>query len=512
MNAPRIAIAGILLESNAFAPPTTRKDFEDFMLVSGEALGGFFQNMVASRSGEGAANDVELVPILIAAAESGGPMRHEDYLELRDDITARMKASGDLDGVFIFGHGAGKTTELDDLDGDYFSAIRDVVGPDVPIVAELDFHANLSDAMVEAVDVLVGYRTNPHIDQYDRAVESLSILRRLTSGEEVSVAYERLPLITAQIAQLTASGEPLGELMAAAEQEMECDNVANITLLPGFSFGDTEYNGFSVIVTTWNDPAAAERICRKFSAMTWDMRNRFVRSGISIEDAVATEAACAAESKTSPRIYADVADNPGGGGRANTLHLLRAFADAGIENVIAGVFYDPALVREAHNHAVGEAFLAEFNAEEQSELSGRWRTQAVVRRLFDGAFKAELGCQRGERVNLGKCAVLTLCDGRIGVIVSSLRNQVLSPEYFSVGGLDVGAANAVILKSRGHFREGFSTVAPPQQIFEVDGPGLTTASIAEVDWRALPRPFYPVDTGVVWTPNISVKGVLASAT
>ena len=240
MNRPRIAIAGILLESNAFAPPTTRKDFDDFMVASGEALGEFFKQMIVSRSGEGAADAVELVPIMVAAAESGGPMRHEDYVELRDDITARIKASGDIDGVFIFGHGAGKTTKLDDLDGDYFSAIRDVVGPTIPIVAELDFHANLSDAMVEAVDVLVGYRTNPHIDQYDRALESLSILRRLIGGEQVSVAYERLPLITAQIAQLTASGEPLGEMMAAAEQEMESDRVANITLLPGFSFGDTE--------------------------------------------------------------------------------------------------------------------------------------------------------------------------------------------------------------------------------------------------------------------------------
>ena len=507
MNPPRIAIAGILLESNAFAPPTTRKDFDDFMVASGEALGEFFKQMIVSRSGEGAADAVELVPIMVAAAESGGPMRHEDYVELRDDITARIKASGDIDGVFIFGHGAGKTTKLDDLDGDYFSAIRDVVGPTIPIVAELDFHANLSDAMVEAVDVLVGYRTNPHIDQYDRALESLSILRRLIGGEQVSVAYERLPLITAQIAQLTASGEPLGEMMAAAEQEMESDRVANITLLPGFSFGDTEYNGFSVIVTTWNDPAAAETICGKFAAMAWAMRNRFVRSGISIEDAVATEAACAAEDKPSPRIYADVADNPGGGGRANTLHLLRAFAGAGLDNVIAGVFYDPALVREAQRHTVGETFLAVFNAEEQSELSGRWRTQAVVRHLFDGAFKAELGCQRGERVNLGKCAVLTLCDGRIDVVVSSLRNQVLSPEYFSVGGLDVGAANAVILKSRGHFREGFASVAPPQQIFEVDGPGLTTARIGDVDWRALPRPFFPVDADVVWTPSVSLKGV-----
>ena len=500
MSKKRIAVLGILLESNIFAPVTRREDFEQYQLHRGDALSGMISYL-----GLADGYDWELTPILIAAAESGGPMDHDYYLELVHEIEEGLKQAAPLDGVFIYGHGAGRTTKLDDLDGDYFARVRRTVGPETPIVAELDLHANLSDQMVEAADILVGYRTNPHVDQAARARECCAHLQAMMNGRRPTVAYQRLPLVTAQIAQLTSPDKPYGKLMTEAERIMAQEEAANVTLLSGFSFADTAYNGFAVCVTTWDDETAAVEICNQLAEKTWSLRAEFVFSPHSIKEGVAIEKAAAAGEAARPRIYADIADNPGGGGRGNTIHLLKAFAEAELKGVMAGVYYDPALVSAAQAHGVGATFDAAFNTAEENLLSGRWNVQATVESLFHGAFDSRFGINEGQPVNLGPSATLSINNGTIRVIICSLRNQVLSPEYFSVAGLDVREANAVIVKSRGHFRAAFASVAHSSQVHEIDGPGLTTADISSVTWSSLPRPVFPIDSEVYWTPEARLK-------
>lgn len=505
MKKRRIAFVGILLESNRFAPETKCEDFDNYLLARGEAVGRFIAELGVGDVFDGCF-EWESVPILLAAAESGGPLQHADYIEFRSEIERMLEAAGPVDGVFIYGHGAGLTTELDDLDGDYFAAVRSVVGPKVPIVAELDLHANLSDAMVNAADALVGYRTNPHVDQPARARDCARILSKLMNGAETAVAYERLPLVTAQIAQLTARGTPYGELLALADEAMAHPGVADITLLSGFSFSDSVWNGFAVCVTTWGDENLALDLCNELSAAVWRMRERFVPNPLSIGCAVETECAAVAGGRSSPRIYADIADNPGGGGGANTVHLLRAFTEAGLDNVMAGVFCDPLLVCNAAQAGAGSVIAAVFNkGAAVRSISGSWSIEARVERIVDGSFRSKLGIQPGQDVRLGQCALLSLRGGAVRALVSSLRQQVLSPEYFEIAGLDVATANAVIVKSRGHFRAGFSSIADDADIYEVDGPGLTTADIASMEWKSLPRPVYPIDEDARWTPRPIVK-------
>ncbi len=506
MSKKRIAVLGIILEANVFAPVTRRVDFENYQLLQGEEL-----RAVVGYLGLSDVGDWEIVPILVTAAESGGPLDHDDYLSFIDDIEQRLREAGPVDGVFIYGHGAGRTTALDDMDGDYFARVRAIVGPQIPIVAELDLHANLSDEMVAAADILVGYRTNPHVDQVARAKECAEHLQRLLLGEKATVAYQRLPLVTAQVAQLTAPDKPYGELMVYAEELMEREEVANVTLLSGFSFGDTPYNGFAICVTTWDDQDAATSLCDDLAQKAWGMRQRFVASPNTIADAVELEKAAAANGAAAPRVYADIADNPGGGGRGNTIHLLKAFAEAGIRNVMAGVYFDPALVERAVEAGEGATFDAVFNAEEQNALSGKWATPVRVDHLFEGQFVGKAEINEGMNVRLGPSAVLSVNDGEVKIVVCTLRHQVLSPEYFEVAGLDVRTANAVIVKSRGHFRAAFEPIADTSQVHEVDGPGLTTADISSIEWTSLPRPVYPIDPVEHWqTASVARSTVVAA--
>ena len=496
----RIAVLGLLLEAHPKAPVTRKQDFANVFVARGERLTAFTSEM-GFDSAFGESGACEIVPILVAGAESGGPLLHEEYLDLVGEIEQLLGKAGPLDGVFIYGHGAGQTTELVDMDGDYFERVRAIVGPDVPVVAELDLHAILTPQMVEATNALVSYRTNPHVDQAERARDCARILARLVDGAKTAVVYERVPLLTAQIAQIVREGSVYSDIIREAEALSENPGIAFITLLSGFSLGDTPNTGFSICVTTWGNQSLAEETCRLIAQKTWDQRNRFLVAPTSIDDAVAIEREHQARSVPDLRIYADIADNPGGGGRGNTIHLVRAMAEAGLANVVAGVLYDPALAARAWQVGEGASFEACFNSEEPERSSGQWTTPVRVEKIFDTPFSASEGVKAGAEVDLGRSCVLSIDDGRVRIVVCSLRRQTMSPSYFTVAGIDVRQANAVIVKSRGHFRAAFEPLTRKELIYEVDGPGLTTAALSTFDWKRISRPIFPLDEEFSYAPR-----------
>src|SRR5438105_4188438 len=170
---PRIALLGFSLESNGFAPVATKADFEQSYLLAGEALamdlraehpraGGTLTGFCAAMSESG---PWDLVPIVVAATSPAGPVDQEFFQELVEDICKRLEASLPLDGIYVAEHGAAAATVDPDPDGTLFTRVRHVVGPAVPIVATLDLHANVSQGMVDATDVLISFLTNPHVHQ-----------------------------------------------------------------------------------------------------------------------------------------------------------------------------------------------------------------------------------------------------------------------------------------------------------------------------------------------------------
>src|SRR3546814_18067146 len=57
--------------------------------------------------------------------------------------------------------------------------------------------------------------------------------------------------------------------------------------------------------------------------------------------------ACGKNAGRPALLFADVADNPGGGGRGNTPYILAAFHAAGVTGCALGPVYDPELAAEA---------------------------------------------------------------------------------------------------------------------------------------------------------------------
>jgi microcystin degradation protein MlrC len=502
---PRIALIGMHLESNSFAPPTTEADFRRLCYLAGPAI-------VEEAAKEAPAMPLEVpgfvkelarldfawesVPILVTGAEPGGPVEHDFFEDCVRRIVAGLRSAGRIDAVYLTNHGAMVSTAEFDPDGVLYAAIRAEIGR-APFVASVDLHANISDRMIDSVDAFVSYRTNPHVDQQERGAECARHVVELLQGGMSATALVRLPLTPASVTLLTAIG-PYADLMDAAEARMADDaHLMNLSVVGGFVFGDTPKNGIAIVATSREDKAHATAAALGLARLAWADRHRFVRTLTPISDAIGLARAAAAGIRP-PVIFADSGDNPGGGGRGNTTELLRALIAARATGVLYGCFVDPALAADAHARGAGGQFDAEFNRANADRFGERFTAPARILAVTDGRVVGQRGIYKGRSVELGLTAALDL--GGIVVVVVSQRKQCADPVFFGMHGLDVAGAAAVVVKSRGHFRAGFDIFFAPENVFEIDTGGLTAPVLERIDFRHLPRPVFPLDRDAVWRP------------
>jgi microcystin degradation protein MlrC len=503
MSGPRIAVLGFSIECNRFAPVAHQADFH--VLQRGEAIvadarsatpralpeaRGFFAAMDARGSWIP-------VPILLAQAAPNGPVDQAFFDRMVAEWRAGLSAQP-VDGVYLVLHGAGLTTADDDPDGALIALAREVVGPRVPIVATLDLHANISARMVAGLDCFIGYRTNPHLDMRERGEEAAAAMHRLLAGERFHIARVRLPIVPPSTSQVTLPNHPdrpMGEMIDFGARRMAAPpyagKVVNLSVMGGFAHGDTADHGLTVVVTA-TEARAAHGLAVEVAEAGWTRRARFVANLTPVADAVALA------KSAPPRIFADVGDNPGGGGRGNTQYILRAFHQADVRNALVGALFDPPLAAAAHAAGLGGAFTARFNTAEDSRFSQRWEAPATVIALSDGRFVGRRGIFADTALELGPTAAIRV--GGITVVVISIRQQCADPAFFEHLGLDIAAAGAVVVKSRGHFRGGFDEFFTAERIIDVGGPGLTSLDFASIPWTRLPRPVLPLDKDVTWTP------------
>jgi microcystin degradation protein MlrC len=505
--APVVAILGFSIECNRFAPVATRADFLADTYLEGEAIlaeaRSSFPRMLPETPGFVAAMDASgpwhPVGIALAMAGPNGPVEHVFFAELVDTIERRLKAALPVDAVYICAHGAGLTTAEDDPDGALFARVREIVGPAVPIAATLDLHANVSDRMVGSVDAFIAYRTNPHLDMRERGAEAAAAVREMLGGARPERALVRLPIVPPTVTLLTAAG-PYAEMIDLGQRRLRemTPEIMNVSVMGGFAFADVAQCGLCVVVAARHDRRAAAALAGEIAACGWANRGRFRVALTPLDKAVERALAAARDPSLPALAFADVADNPGGGGRGNTVFLLRAFYEAGVDGALFGIFYDPDLAAEAHRQGLGAQFEARFNRSATTKFSEPWQAPARIVALTDGNCVGRRGVYAGMRLALGPCATLRI--GGITVVVVSHRVQCADPVFFEMMGLEIGRARAVAVKSRGHFRGGFDEFFGPGQIVEVDLPGLTSPVLGRFDWARLPRPVIPLDEDVEWRP------------
>ncbi|MGZ5230955.1 MAG: M81 family metallopeptidase [Burkholderiales bacterium] len=499
---PRIGILGIHLESNSFAPVTTAGDFRASCYYEGEAMlveaGKAAPAMPAEIPGfieaMNAGGDWEPVPILITATEPGGAADAAFIEQTLERMRTLLSASGALDGVYISNHGAMVSTADSDPDGELYALARAAVGPDRPVVATVDLHANISQRMMDCADVILSYRTNPHVDRRDRGAEAAPLMRRLLAGERFEKTFIHLPIVAPTVTLLTARGA-YADMIEEGQRHIGHD-LPVVSILGGFAFADAPECGISIL--TYGVGVRSKKLALQRAQYAWAERDRFKVRLTPLDQAVERAVAAGCAGGSAAVCLADVADNPGGGGRGNTTDILERLISARVERALLGNFVDAAAAARCHEAGVGARLHVVLNEGRADAHARAVPVDLEVLAVSDGIVAGRRGIYKGRTANMGPSAAVRI--GGLTMLVCSRRIQCADPAFFESLGLDVGAFYSLTVKSRGHFRAGFDEWYSDESILEVDAAGLTSPLLERFPWKSLPRPVWPLDEHTDWTP------------
>ena len=482
----RIAVAGFQHETNTFAPLTaTLADFEQADawpgLTTGAALFDAVKGINLPAAGfvdEARSLGHELVPLLWCSAQPSAHVTRDAYETILQRLLASLSEARALDAVYLDLHGAMVAEHIEDADGETLARVRQAIGPDVLLIASLDFHANVSPRMVEQADGLVSFRSYPHVDMTETGARAAVLMHDLLKQRAPARWYRSLPFLMPLTSQCTLI-EPLRSLMELA-QRLERAPIASLCLTPGFPAADVPECGPSVF-GYGRDAGELERAATELYESTLACEREFSLELIGIEDATRL-ARDADVPRGRPIVLADTQDNPGAGANADTTSLLKALVAEHVDNVLAGVIWDATCAEQAHAAGQGATLELALGARAgfpgETPLIGRF----AVERLGDGRFVGTGPFYRGGRFDLGPMALLRA--GPMRIVVASRKQQAADAAMFRHVGAEPADARVLVLKSSVHFRADFGDMA--SRVVLVEAPGPNVADPARLPFKRLP--------------------------
>lgn len=486
----RVLIGGIAHETNVFSSvPTDLDQFRQRVSIGGRELtvgfagtrtviGGFLDGLATVNAAP--------IPLIYASATPGGLVTRSAYATLRQSLLDAVQSAGAPDGVLLALHGAMVVEDVADAEADLLQMVRSLVGPNVPIIATIDSHANLSHAMVDAADALVAYTTYPHVDTYERGFEAAEILQRILSSRvRTAAALAAPPMLAPLPPQFTEGPTPMRALLALARRERCNAGVLNISVCGGFPYSDVRDAGFRVLVTTANDRPLARAIANRIATEAWQRRAEFVASVTPVSKALTR----VQSGRRFPVVLSDTGDNPGAGAPCDGTVLLEALRAGGVRDAVIGVICDPETVAQAVRAGMGTAVTVQLGGKTDDRHGKPLIGEARVIRITDGVFTNTGPMGTGGRTRMGTTALLDL-DG-VKVIVTGQRVQALDMSLFRSVGIEPTTARVIAVKSSVHFRAAFTPIAG--EIIDVDTPGISSPHLEHFTFRNVRRPVWPLD-------------------
>ena len=476
----RIAIAGFLHETNTFVDRRTGMD----AFLSADAWPGLVQGNALLEAVAGTniaiagfieeASAHELRPLLWASANPSGPVTQHAYEKIWSMLAHALEQAMPVDALFLDLHGAMVAEHIEDGEGELLERIRAIIGPDVPIVAALDFHANISPRMVALTNALTVYRTYPHVDMSDTGRRAAIVLQRILAGEHLHKTYRQIPFLIPLPWQCTLI-EPLASLMHLVEQ-LERDGNVSASIVPGFPLADI-YDCGPTIVAYGTDVAATEAVAQRLFDAMLAQRTAFNGKLYSAAQAVSH---ALADSGDGTIILADTQDNPGGGAAGDTTDILHELVRQHAQDACVALLCDPTAAAAAHAAGVGamiELALGAGSGVGATPLVGRYIVEALGNGQFTGTGPFYLGC----KMDLGLMARLHL-DG-IQILIASRKQQAADQAMFRHLDIEAARQRILVLKSSVHFRADFANLA--REILIVAASGENVADLAQLQYQKL---------------------------
>lgn len=493
----RVVIAQMKHETNTYSPvPTPLSRFTtggtvplegraayDAYKGTGSAIGAFID--LAEDAG------AEISIPVAANAWPSGPVEDAAYEHIVERICADV-ARG-CDAVLLDLHGAMVTQSHEDGEGELLRRLR-AIDADVPIGVALDMHTNFYPAIAEHATAVAGYQTYPHIDMDGTGVRAGKAIFALLAGRaKPTMAWGNRPLLP-HVMRQASEDEPNRRLQQRCI-EMEAQGALCASVFVGFPHADIENAGLSAVVVTDGDAALARTLCDELLDIAWSEREKFVYEIELLSQSMhrARQLAVHKTPGSGPIVLLDHYDNCASGGTMDTMTVLGAILDAGLEDVAAFAVYDPASVQQMIAAGIGAQVTVSLGGKLDMpaiglkgmprEVSGR------VRRICDGRYVNRGPMARGERNDMGPSVVLD--TGKVEIVVISNHVEPHDIAAFTAVGIDPLAKRFVMLKSRVHWRAGLGAMA--SAVVECAGTGVCTSDYSTLKFNKVRRPIYPLD-------------------
>jgi microcystin degradation protein MlrC len=407
------------------------------------------------------------------------------YESLRDELIADVRASLPVDGVLLFLHGAMIADGYDDCEGDLLTRVRDVVGPNVPVGAELDLHCHLTETMLTKADVLVGYKHYPHIDTYDRLLDLFQIVADTAEGR---VKPTMAAAACRMIGLFYTTDEPLKGFVERMIELERSGEALNVWLAHGFPYGDVPFIGSHIVVVTNDDPARARTLATELRNDFFAMRETVDPPSLTI-DAALERALAGTEF---PVTIADTADNTGGGAPGDSTFFLEKLIARGIGDCALGPLYDPGAVAICHDAGQGAAVRLRIGGKLGPDSGAPVDVECTVIAVADRVLQR----LNGGPSSLGACASINIPVAGtrgIDVVLTDRRVQAGSPELFTKLGVDPALHKLIVVKSTQHFHAGFAPISA--RVLYTGDRGALDRDIKRIPYKRVPRelfwPFNP---------------------
>ena len=489
----RILIAGFKHETNTFsAVPTDLDAYRARALYYGDAIA---KQMRGTKTEPAAFLDFcaaegwQAVTPIYGDASPGGAVTEITFNHFANTICDAAIDQGPFDAVMLSLHGAMACEHTEDGEGELLARLRAAIGPEVPVAITLDLHANVTDRMAELANIVVAYRTYPHVDQVEIATQAAGLIKRALTGEIKPTSHVRRGAMLEGVdsGRTTAPG-PMTEALHSADLLLEKPGVLATSVCAGFAKADTHDTGPSAIVVGNGGDSRFGAMAEKLMEQVWESRHRRTVETMPI-DATINRAKTAA-GIGGPLVLADFADNPGGGGYGDATNLLRAMIEADLRDAAFASICDPGAAQICWENGLGSIVHLDLGGKIDPHYGTPIAVRGTVTALTKGQFTLKGPMAAGVHIDMGPTAVLKV--GGIEVVVASERFQTYDIMYFQHARIDVTQKKVIAVKSSQHFRAAFQPLA--SDIIVVDGGGgLTSGNYKALTYTKVRRPIFPLD-------------------
>ncbi len=498
--AHHVLTAEFIHESNTFKKGLTGLHaFQVDVLLTGDAamqergtgntgLAGFAE--VATEAGW------KMTHTVSAHAQPGSKVSREAFEHISDMVCAAVaKHKDSLDGILLALHGAMVTEFCEDGEGEFLQRLRGIVGLKMPIAMTLDLHTNATPQMSKLADIIVSYKTYPHIDLRERGIQAGRLLEQMMAGKIAATTLRvHCPMLDDPNGGRTDKG-PLVPLFAKALACEDEPGILAVSINAGFSDADIQDMGPTVLVTydtlVKGADDRARAIGQEIAKGIWDARTHLANDFLSVE--AACEFAKGFDAGKGPLIIADYADNPGSGAYGDATNLLAAMLKAGLTNATFAPVIDPEAAAALCSGKVGDRVTLDLGGKNDPSFGGGPLTlTGEIRHISDGKLVGDGPMIIGQDFTFGPTAVFHV-DG-VDILVVTERGQMLDLQQFKAFGIIPEEKQTVALKSMQHFRAAFEPIAG--KVIVCDSGALSTPQMNKRPYVNAKRPIWPLDTKV----------------